>query len=547
MPSAKNMKTVRFEESSSNSSEKSSRHAQGWMYAQGEQGEADSMYSYSERPRSEDSGETVRLSKMSQVDLNVGFSGSYATELMKLAAQAGYRREKEEIQRSWEVVRRSRMWHKSMELTSGAARVRPVVPLPPVVRNVLHELQLVWLGLQLITLMWLCAKLDFRCRLHDPIPGLPSYMGSRMPWIPAQYSMHLRLGTILIFIGCVYLPCSMAHFVYVLDDLLDETPLQLARKVEFAHRRKESVQESRRWSLDPRFDQFRRPRRRQWATTIMLVLSTMICLWIVGLLVSDYNQSVQTKRWHRDVFKWLSKMQRRYFANNTNATKEDNPRTILDTIHALLQCCGANGYEEWKREHIVQPEEEHLTSEIDSKEQQKRGNQSERSITPVIPFSCCRWNNGSTCDHINGGHSEHLYTRGCTNLIVNQLLLPWMRTVTHGLVPLGILMKRQNKLKQLQEERDDMGERRHVPAGPGDIGDETVVPSTRRKLSNHPALKPSPVSSARKSMSSQKSSSSSWSLKPRHPSDNAEMDGAQRPVIAKEATSSSSESIQQKR
>ncbi|KAF7257904.1 hypothetical protein EG68_05117 [Paragonimus skrjabini miyazakii] len=448
------MKEVRFQKNNSDDIMQSEHPAQ--IFEQ-EDGDEISLTSLTDdKPTTwDESSEVARISRLSQTDLNIGFPSSFTTQLMRITAEAARKQEQECIKQSWETIRRSRAWRQSQALASNAARALPLLPIPNVIRNVLHEIQPICLAVQLMVVLWLSTQLDLEARLRGPFAEWPAYMAHRIPWIPGQQRRHIHVKVTLVILCGIYLPCALAHFNYVLDDLPDETPLQLVRKVLWAHQRKKSIRKSRRWSLDPRFDQFRRPRRRQWATVLLLILIIPLTTNIFILLVGDCNYSIQTERWRLIVSQWLDQMQQIYFERNftstENRSQKNSPVTTLDTIHIVFQCCGRHGsdkaYEDWWRADVVKPvgKEELDVSQKRTKrsfgEIQKQRNQSRSSrMNRLVPFSCCKWEKpGQSCDHIQSPRADQFYARGCVQPIV-ELLVRWMKTVGSALVLIFVLM-----------------------------------------------------------------------------------------------------------
>ncbi|KAA3675662.1 uncharacterized protein DEA37_0006088 [Paragonimus westermani] len=448
------MKKVRLQKNNSDNVIQSEHPAQ---ICEQEDGNAINLTSLTEdKPTtSDESSEVARTSRLSQTDLNIGFPSSFTTQLMRIITEAAYKQEQECIEQSWETIRHSRAWRQSQALASKAARTLPLLPIPNMIRNVLHEIQPICLAVQLMIVLWLSTQLDLQARLRGPFAEWPAYMAHRIPWVPGQQRRHTHVKLTLVVLCGIYLPCALAHFNYVLDDLPDETPLQLVRKVLWAHQRKKSIRKSRRWSLDPRFDQFRRPRRRQWATVLLLIMIIPLTTNIFILLVRDCNYSIQAERWRLVVSRWLDQMQRIYFEHNSTSTENrsqtNNPVTTLDTIHIVFQCCGRHGndkaYEDWWRAEVAKPigREELEASQKRTirhfDEVRKQGNQSRPSrMNRLVPFSCCKWEKpGQSCDHIRSLRAEQFYARGCVQPIV-ELLVRWMKTVGSALAFVFVLM-----------------------------------------------------------------------------------------------------------
>ncbi|KAG5443084.1 hypothetical protein CSKR_204057 [Clonorchis sinensis] len=438
------MKTVRFEDNvPDNEKAPKTRHEE-----KAELAEESESISSSQSEKSSKSSELMQL-RPSKINLNVGFPSSYATQLMKITAKSEYEQEQKHIAQSWEAIRRSRVWRESMMLRSKAARVTPLLPLPNFVRSLLHELQLVFLMCQLINIIWLATKLDWRGRLRGPLDKLPGYVMHRMPWLPGQQEMHNRVMGLVALIICAYFPSALIHFAFVLDDLPDETDLQLVRKAQQKRQKKQqSLRKSRRWSWDPRFDQFRRPRRRQWATVLHLTILMTVMVFGIIILASDFNYYTQYGRWTETLTQWLRELQRNYYISWTSGATQPrwdmDPVDTLDTIHVTFQCCGSKGgreaYKEWWQSDVVKPD---------------RGKSSVRNVTQsryteehniggdwkrLVPFSCCQLRPNASCDHTEGKSPDHFYQRGCAAPIIELTIVPWMKMVGGTLALLLVLM-----------------------------------------------------------------------------------------------------------
>ncbi|VDP52078.1 unnamed protein product [Echinostoma caproni] len=184
--------------------------------------ESDVSWSY-ESQEPDQTTELTRLSRLSQMNLNVGFPSSYATQLIQLTAEAAQRQEKEEIEQSWQTLKKhSKLRRKSAALLSTAARAEPLLPLSNVARNALHELQLIWIMFQYTVIVVLFSKLTWNAKLRGPVDQVPKYSAYRMPSIPGQDQMNTRLLMFVILTAFLYLPACLLHFVYVLDDIPDE-------------------------------------------------------------------------------------------------------------------------------------------------------------------------------------------------------------------------------------------------------------------------------------------------------------------------------------
>ncbi|KAF6778384.1 hypothetical protein AHF37_02321 [Paragonimus kellicotti] len=213
------MKEVRFQTNNSDDIMQSEHPAQ---ICEQEDGDAISL-TEDKTTTWDESSEVARLSRLSQTDLNIGFPSSFTTQLMRITAEAAYKQEQECIKQSWETIRRSRAWRQSQALASKAARALPLLPIPNMIRNVLHEIQLICLAVQLMVVLWLSTQLDLQARLRGPFAEWPAYMAHRIPWIPGQQRRHTHVKVTIIVLCGIYLPCALAHFNYVLDDLPDET------------------------------------------------------------------------------------------------------------------------------------------------------------------------------------------------------------------------------------------------------------------------------------------------------------------------------------
>lgn len=177
----------------------------------------------SEKNNATETEELIRLSRLSQMNLNIGFPGSYSTQLMRLAAEIAQQQEDREIEQSWRTLKKhDSLRRKSMTLLSKAAKAQPLLPLPNGARNVLHELQLVWIMFQCVPVVVLFHKLNWEGKLRGPLEQIPKYSANRMPLIPNQDQMHKRLLAFLGHFVFVYIPMVALHFAYVLDDVPDE-------------------------------------------------------------------------------------------------------------------------------------------------------------------------------------------------------------------------------------------------------------------------------------------------------------------------------------
>ncbi|TPP65736.1 hypothetical protein FGIG_09117 [Fasciola gigantica] len=385
--------------------------------------------------------EITRLSRLSQMDLNVGFPGSYSTQLMRLTAEIAQQQEEQEIEQSWRTLKKhDNLRRKSMTLLSKAAKSEPLLPLSNVVRNVLHELQLVWIMFQCIAVIALFSKLNWEGKLRGPIAQVPNYSAKRMPLIPTQDQMHKRLLVYLVLLVFVYIPTAGLHFAYVLDDVPDETPLQLVRKAIYAQTNRISVRRSRRWSTDPRFDQFRRPRRRQWLTTLVLLFSMILFFYGVSLLCVDCSYLIGIRIWRRIINEWIGQLQHQYYSNRPTRNTRADPIRVLDTIHIMFQCCGRSGmqaYRDWWSSEIPKPTDDWFPRQKDQLDPELV---LDANTTRLTPFSCCKWGlRGTGCDHVHATDPEQFYQRGCQEPIVDLLLRQWMNAVTSCIVPVILL------------------------------------------------------------------------------------------------------------
>ncbi|CAH8644682.1 unnamed protein product [Heterobilharzia americana] len=231
-----------------------------------------------------------RLRKMSSLlktQMDVGFPSSYTSQLIKWSVELEKEREHQQMKLN---VRKSRwsQWSRRSSVLFQPSVRKVIVPLPNAVRSILHELQICWTVMQLTSVVWFMTKVDWQLRLYGPFNEFPNYTPRSMPWLPSQYEMHTRLKVSLVMLICFYIPGVLVHFNYVLDDCPDETPLQLVRKVFEAQNRRKSIRKSRRWTFDTRFDLYRRPRRRQWATCTITVFLILLFFYNVTILIDGF-------------------------------------------------------------------------------------------------------------------------------------------------------------------------------------------------------------------------------------------------------------------
>ncbi|VDQ12446.1 unnamed protein product [Trichobilharzia regenti] len=177
-----------------------------------------------ESNHSRKSKELHRMSSLIETQLNMGFPSTYTVQLIQWSTEV----ERERERQAMKFTMRQSQWNQwsrrstilSQSFSSGIRHV--VIPLPTAVRNALHETQIFWTAIQLILVIWFMTKVDWQLRLYGPFSEFPNYTPRRMPWLPSQYQMHIRLKVALIMITLIYIPGVIVHFNYVLDDCPDE-------------------------------------------------------------------------------------------------------------------------------------------------------------------------------------------------------------------------------------------------------------------------------------------------------------------------------------
>ncbi|CAH8616400.1 unnamed protein product [Heterobilharzia americana] len=379
------------------------------------------------------------MSSLLKTQMDVGFPSSYTSQLIKWSVELEKEREHQQMKLN---VRKSRwsQWSRRSSVLFQPSVRKVIVPLPNAVRSILHELQICWTVMQLTSVVWFMTKVDWQLRLYGPFNEFPNYTPRSMPWLPSQYEMHTRLKVSLVMLICFYIPGVLVHFNYVLDDCPDETPLQLVRKVFEAQNRRKSIRKSRRWTFDTRFDLYRRPRRRQWATCTITVFLILLFFYNVTILIVDCN-CITVKSWEVKIKEWLKNGQQIYFNHVNESINQSDPlekfgifnrstdkHNILDRVHITFKCCGPDGFIAYRDEILkFQQSKQQFLKHIG------------------IQHSCCN-DNFSDCDNTDLKKSEQFYQNDCVKPITENIICRWKKLalinlliITISLIPQLIL------------------------------------------------------------------------------------------------------------
>lgn len=160
--------------------------------------------------------------KLSEADYQVGFPNSFAAQLVNIVARAGEKQEKDDVERTWKAIGRSKALRQSVALSSRTARARTCLPCPNFLRSLLHESQLIWISMQLGSLVWMSTQFDWKLRLRGPLKSVPNYEPTTTPWLPGQRKIRNNFRFLMFLLIVIYIPCGFAHLAYVLDDAMDE-------------------------------------------------------------------------------------------------------------------------------------------------------------------------------------------------------------------------------------------------------------------------------------------------------------------------------------
>ncbi|EUB60716.1 hypothetical protein EGR_04342 [Echinococcus granulosus] len=430
----------------------------------------------------------LRLSlrkSFTQNQIDVGYPGSYANEVFKIA------RSQQNNETVFDITKYILSLEEEKEITT-----RVLLPLPNVILTTLHYCLPLFLVLQFATFLaisvamqgddywlrgWVIRDVSLKREWINRSSLAQTPLFRFVPIMREHVSLRSHLWYTWSLMVLIYLPLAIIHAIFVLEQK-NEGPSITEFATTKTEERKLSL-ESTQGDVIPdledltkemkttdqpplkknKYDnkgeggddnttqikpiqkkrknlqhKYKVQRPLQALTLLLLVVSITLMSYSLYVTFRYSTYYAMESVWRDLITSWISSTMNEYYIgypNQTDSETTDQRAKLnsLDEMHMTLGCCGASGYQDWQNVTKTIPLDEFRYLAYPP---------AKNTSTSVVPYSCCKWMEQSLfdiCDHTSGD-TNSIYTEGCTERLVYLIIYKWLQIHFWSLIAVNCLM-----------------------------------------------------------------------------------------------------------